>query len=208
MPLWRRSATGSRGNKMYDMPSDLRVQFDAFLNEKGIPKNFHYHYKKWLRYYPDFCHKYHFPESEPDSLHHFTNKLQEKNQAEAQQNQAFHAVSLFYELICPVKKKMPVTDRAEVCQDRGETSANGRPTARTRTYPGHVRSDADERPAVRTEALRHSFASHLLQANYDIRTIQELLGHGDVKTTMIYIHTVKSTTNKEAKSPLDLKLEM
>ena len=37
----------------------------------------------------------------------------------------------------------------------------------------------------------------------DIRTIQELLGHSDVRTTMIYTHTIKSQTLKEAKSPLD-----
>ena len=83
---------------MLRVPEKIISYFSAFLSKRNIPITYHNYYKKWLRYYLDFCHKYRFDFLDPESLPHFLDKLKEKRQTGTQQKQAHESIRLFYAL--------------------------------------------------------------------------------------------------------------
>ena len=84
--------------RIKQIPSQINTLYEAHLSNKAIPKKDYFYYKKWLRLYLDFCFKYNHNKTEKKTLDIFIGKLKEKKQNDQQLKQAFHAVSLYYEL--------------------------------------------------------------------------------------------------------------
>ncbi len=67
---------------MHEIPIEIIVLYDAQSVQKEIPKHFRFYYKKWLRYYLDFCLKYHHKTANKGSFAPFVQKLKNKNQTD------------------------------------------------------------------------------------------------------------------------------
>ncbi len=90
---------------MLAIPPEVAREYEIVLAGASIAIHHRPYFRKWLRFYLDFCHKYSFDPTDGNSFPQFENKLREKRQAESLRKQAYHAVSLYYRmLVSPVSE--------------------------------------------------------------------------------------------------------
>ena len=181
---------------MQQVARETWVAFERRLERAQVSASQRPDYHRWSRFYLDFCHKYGHPPRSPTSLDPFLSKLTAKNQS-AEQRERNAAKELIWQWFFPAPT---LTFIPTLWEQR-----------RYHLHESHVQGAVKQAATragipkrVSPHTFRHTHASHLLLADYDLQTIQKLLGHSDIKTTMIYLQTVPSLTLKEAKSPLDL----
>lgn len=83
---------------MIVIPNDVFTKYIAYLIKTGVPDTSYAEYKKWLRYYFDFCDKYPVPEAKSERVRLFAAKLLDKKQSPAQRQRAANAVSLYLQM--------------------------------------------------------------------------------------------------------------
>lgn len=125
---------------MLSIPSDLRARYNTFLQQKVFSLNEQAHFHKWLRYYLNFCHKYHFSQTERVSLSHFLQKLQEKKQTTAQQEQATRAITLYFELISAENDRKNTVVPATLSQTDFPTTISDNKPCYSPTSPNKVQN--------------------------------------------------------------------
>ena len=125
---------------MQPIPPRITILYDAALVEKGVRLSAHFHYRKWLRYYLDFCLNDHHVPAKNESFAPFAIKLKDNNQSKQQRKQAFDAVSIFYQM----EKGKPDQDGAILLKYKNEhTSTKNTETNSTHADCGLVYNGLD-----------------------------------------------------------------
>jgi len=101
---------------MKPIPSEIKILYDEVMIKKGVPLQVHFQYRNWLRYYLNFCLKYHHEPANKESFMSFVQKLKDKNRTEQQRKQAFDVVSIFYR----IEKKKTDQSNAPVLNNKND----------------------------------------------------------------------------------------
>jgi integrase-like protein len=108
---------------MISLPDNLSTAYNRFMAQQGIPASQQPYFRKWLRYYVDFCRKNHHGCGERSSLSAFLAKLKEKPQPESFQQQAQDAITLYHTMLESREIPLPTKDAAPIDRDVNEPIA-------------------------------------------------------------------------------------
>jgi hypothetical protein len=92
------SDTLQKESILYHVPNTVISRYESILKKREVPIASFKDYKKWLRYFHDFCAKHPVPEPKSEQVRLFIEKLREKKQTGAQCRQAAHAISIYFEM--------------------------------------------------------------------------------------------------------------
>jgi hypothetical protein len=154
---------------MIQVPRTVMTRFEECLAAKNISENIHNYYKKWLRFYLDFCSKYHHEAKKLESLAAFQQKLLEKGQKDMQRQQAAHAVRLYLGIDPENNPKRPT----------GSSSASALNIVEVAKSSTHVKYSSTKKtsrsmiphaPIPANEALKHSQKPNGVPISKTIRT--------------------------------------
>ena len=138
---------------MRQIPDALNSKFKTLLINNKIPQRDQYFYLKWLRYYLDFCHKYRLKEYDTQSLPDFINKLKEKKQTAAQQQQAAKAIKIYYGFILsqygsPQKEPAKKPQEKKLLQ---ESPVSFREPLQAKLQPNYIKPNSALKKAVQKD---------------------------------------------------------
>jgi site-specific recombinase XerD len=157
---------------MLDIPADILAQYAAVLARRSVPPSHQGYYRKWLRYYLDFCATRDLPDSQQERLRLFLAKLQEKKQTPEQQQQAAHALALYFELLRPQEKVPETLGDGSLPRQRERMQPQAPLPARGGTSADSLRGKVAPVVPTEWETIVQRLAEEIKTRHYSPKTLQ------------------------------------